>query len=106
MCLSVDLNDCFLPGYFAVSVYLMRGEHDDRLNWPFRGDITVQVVNQINDQKHPEYTYAFNDKSLISSCSRVTFGERAESGREVLFPIRYFKDDCVKFRVTKVLVAL
>ena len=105
MCLSVDLNDCFLPGYFAVSVYLMRGEHDDRLAWPFRGNITVQLVNQSSDQKHQEYTYTFN-KSSISSCSRVTSAERAKSGLEVMFLIRYFKDDCVKFRVTKVLVAL
>ena len=106
MCLSVDLNDCFFPGYFAVSVYLMRGEHDDRLMWPFRGGITVQLVNKGSDQKYQEHTYTFNDKSPISSCSRVTSAERAKSGREVLFPIRYFKDDCVKFRVTKVLVAL
>ena len=35
-----------------VSLYcvLMKGEHDDRLQWPFRGDITIQLVNQISDQ--------------------------------------------------------
>lgn len=101
------LADCGIN----VGVYLMRGEYDERLVWPFRGKITVQVVNQSNDQKHQEWTFLFNDKSAISSCSRVTLGERAKIGCMVTFVIhgfrkQYIKDDYVIFRVTKVLVGL
>ena len=55
-----------MPGYFSLSVYLMRGEHDDRLAWPFRGDITVQLVNQINDQNHMKVTLKFSKQSELT----------------------------------------
>ena len=117
MCLCV-INEPEDPvGDICVCVHLMRGEYDDRLVWPFRGDITVQVVDQSSDQEHLEETIKFSDKSSISSCSRVTSGERAESGCEKAFfsliytqddtifvKYMYVKDDCVRFRVTKVLV--
>ena len=116
MCLCVvnKFNEdiAMLPGSILVCVYLMRGEYDDRLVWPFRGEITTQLVNQINDQKHQEETFRFDGKSSIFSCNRVTSGERAKSGCEgQAFTIMnfkntmYIKDDCVKFRVTKVVVA-
>ena len=114
---NVSLCRVFSGRYFAygiytpVCVYLMRGEYDDRLVWPFRGDITVQVVNQSSDQNHKEYTFKFNDKCAISSCSRVTSGEKAGSGSiQYVFTLvdsenMYIKGDTVKFRVTKVSVA-
>ena len=114
MCLCV-VNDphhgtLLFGGAILVCVYLMRGEYDDRLVWPFRGDITVRLVNQSSDQDHVEVTFKFSDMSSISesSCSRVTSGERARNGYQVMFflnnEIQYVKDDCVKLRVTKVLV--
>ena len=109
MCLCVtNDHDLWFGDRLMVYVYLMRGEYDDRLVWPLRGCITIQVVNQIDDQKHQERTLKLDRKSSISSCSRVTSGDRAKSGcgqRSFLLDIRCVKDDCVRFRVTKVLVA-
>ena len=102
-----------------VCVYLMRGEYDDSLVWPFYGDVTVQLVNLISDKNHQESTFTFGGmlsifdrRPLNTSCDRVTSGERAMIGcRKKVFylqaskNIMYIKDDCVKFRVTKVLLA-
>ena len=111
MCLCVEYHGSFFhKDCMPVCVYLMRGEYDDRLVWPFHGEITVQLVNQSSNQKYHEGTLEFNYKSLISSCSRVTSGERAESGCVLCVFIldskntMCVKDDCVKFRVTKVSV--
>ena len=107
MCLCVTILQ---KGLFvmrdSVCVYLMRGEYDDRLVWPFHGEITIQLVNQIKDQKHEECTITFDDKSLISSCCRVTSGERAKSGCVGSLALQRYKDDCdsVRFRVTKVVI--
>ena len=104
-------NFLLLIGDIVVCVYLMRGEYDDRLVWPFHGDITVQLVNLISDQNHQELTFKFDG---ISSCSGVTSRERATIGcRQKVFHLHvhkyknpiYVKDDCVKFRVTKILLA-
>ena len=43
----------------SVFVHLMRGEYDSMLKWPFRGDITIQLVNHNNDQDHNEKTVTF-----------------------------------------------
>ena len=44
MCIRVDANDSDAGTHVSVFVYLMRGEYDSRLVWPFRGDITIQLV--------------------------------------------------------------
>ena len=51
----------------------MRGDYDSQLMWPFRGDITIQVVNHNSDQDHHEWTVSFNDASDDGRvASRVT----------------------------------
>ena len=110
MCLCVYRRSFWILESTSVCVYLMRGEYDDRLVWPFCGDITVQVVDQGSDQNHQECTLKFDDKCSIFSCIRVTSGERAMSGSmERSFALEdsenmYIKGDCVKFKVTKVSV--
>ena len=62
-----------------VSIYtqLMQGPYDDHLKWPFRGEITVQIVNQTGDHSHIERTITYHDKTPNSSTGRVTNKERA-----------------------------
>ena len=117
MCLRVDTNGCKdgAGTHVSVYVYLMRGEHDDQLTWPFHGDITIQLVNQNRDQDHIEYTVAFDDRTAarVAVSGRVTVGERAKSawGIDQLIShfklespkqCMYLKNDCIKFRVTAV----
>ena len=47
--------------HVSVYVHLMRGEYDSRLVWPFRGDITIQLVNHSNDLNHYEEIVHFSD---------------------------------------------
>ena len=49
----------------------MRGENDDRLNFPIRGEITLRLVNQTSDRNHIQQTIEFNDKSIPEACERV-----------------------------------
>ena len=63
MCLRVDANGYGVRKNSHVSVYLymMRGEYDESLKWPFRGDITVQLLNQVEDRGHHEVaSYSFH----------------------------------------------
>ena len=48
MCLSVMANG-FGSGegtHVGVATYMMKGEFDDHLQWPFKGVVTVQLINQ------------------------------------------------------------
>ena len=121
MCLNVDANSGAASDgtHVSVYVYLMRGEHDDKLTWPFRGDITIQLVNQNRDQDHLEKIVHFTDENGAAdndTSGRVTSGERAKSAwgypafifhtelESTAGTKQYLKNDCVKFKVNQVVV--
>ena len=54
MCIKVDCNGYGISKGTHVSVYayLMRGENDDHLPWPFTGTVTVELLNQLEDDSH------------------------------------------------------
>ena len=45
----------------SCSVNLMPGEYDDTLEWPFQGEVTVQLLNQLEDKNYFKRTILFND---------------------------------------------
>ena len=62
----------------AVFAYLMRGENDDHLPWPFTGTVTVELLNQLYDRDHDSDQIIFPPDSEASE--RVVNEERASSG--------------------------
>ena len=50
----------------------MKGQFDDHLKWPFRGEITIQIVNQDGDHDHVEQAI---DDTPDSSAGRVVTGK-------------------------------
>ena len=54
MCLRVTANGegSGKGTHITVVVYLMKGEFDDQLEWPFRGDITIRLLSQQGDGGH------------------------------------------------------
>ena len=70
MCLNIDANG-WAEGkctHVSVCVALMQGKFDYSLKWPFRGDITIQLLNQ-EDKGHYKITICFTDKT---TAGRVT----------------------------------
>ena len=120
MCLRVDANGHRggAGTHVSVYVYLMKGEHDDKLTWPFLGDITIQLVNQNSDQVHVENILDFTEEDAADgeTSGRVTSEERAQIAlgfhtfishaklESTAFTQQYLKNDCMKFRVTKIVV--
>ena len=122
MCIKVTANGQGdgAGTHVNIAVYLMRGEYDSRLVWPFRGDITIQLVNHKSYVFHHEETVPFNDGAAASSgrvSDRVTSGERAEYGwgydqfishttvESSTKSRRYIVNDCLTFRITKIVVS-
>ena len=117
MCLRINANGCGDAKGTHVSVYvhLMRGEYDDQLKWPFRGDITIQVLNERRDGGHRELTLIpFDDRADDEVAGRVAGQERTTSGWGYSKFIahnklstkdkEYLKNDCLKFRISNITV--
>ncbi len=80
--------------------------------WPFRGDITVQLLNQQEQIGHYTGIVYFNDKTPIEYARRVTDGKinnggfgfpqfisHSELGYRKLSNSQYLANDCLYFRV-------
>ena len=115
MCLNVDANgDNYGKGtHVSVYVYLMRGDNDDNLKWPFKGIIRVSLLNQLEYwQHHTMELWSPDDDVSKDTSGRVAEGERADSGwgHEQFIShkklncrsnkkCQYLKDDTIFFRV-------
>ena len=110
MCLRVDANGSASGQgtHLSVFVCLMQGEFDDQLKWPFRGDITIQLVNQKKDRDHVIKTF-YSSSAGERACERVMITERINNGWGIgqflphaqLQP-KYLKNDCIKFYIKKI----
>ena len=100
--------------HVSVYVYLMRGEHDDYLKWPFRGAVTIQLLNRKSDEGHKEATFNYNDSASDEYAGRVVGQERADGGWGSSSFIahsdlntedrEYLQNDCLLFRIPKIVV--
>ena len=66
--------------HVSVHVHLMKGENDERLTWPFKCNITIQLLNWREDKGHVEKTVPINDRTDIKACTRVMEGDTASHG--------------------------
>ena len=112
MCISVFAN-----GYkegkgtnVSVFAYVMKGENDDHLPWPFTGTVTVELLNQLEDKNHHSKAVGFLPD--IAPSQRVVSGERSSDGYGKQYYIshstigyniakncQYLKDDCLYFKI-------
>ena len=122
MCLSIDAKGWGdgKDTHVSVSVHMMKGEFDSHLQWPFKGEITVQLANQKEGGEHYDrkpvqtgsatidgYTDVFcrctEDDMSKEGWGNAQFISHAdlykpEEGKE------YLKNDTLKFRVTNIVV--
>ena len=97
--------------HLSVTIHLMRGEFDDQLKWPFRGEVTYQLLDQKGDKDHIENILDFDDSTPDIYTKRVTEGERNLPGwgHPKIVPLfdlqpKYLKNDCIKLHITKVVL--
>ena len=79
MCLQVLPNgtDDVQGTHVTIFTCFMRGRFDGGLKWPFRGDVTIQIVDQAGE-KHHGMVVPYNDNTPDSRANRVTDRERSD----------------------------
>jgi len=97
MCLKVYAQGLMLNGdedHVAMVVFLMKGQNDGDLVWPFRREIKIVLLNQINNYHHNSHEVRFTEKEPDVHNSRVITGERIAAqdlGNESLFLVQSCK---------------
>ena len=114
--------------YILVYAYLMPGAFDDDLEWPFQGNVTIELINQAEGSRWNPASYVSsriesyagsfdfgNTHDHPEVSQRVTSGKRAEY-RKVIYRFfshsaldydavegtQYLKDDSLMFRISAV----
>ena len=71
--------------HVSLFVCLMKGENDQNQQWPFEGDISIQMLNWRDDSQHKEAIISFNDSADMKCRSKVIEGERGVAWGKVKF---------------------
>ena len=121
MCLTITANGwgSGKGSHVSIDMRMMKGEFDSHLKWPFKGDITVELVNQKEGGEKCEGKPVEHADSDMNDeyFQRVTEGERAGKGWGLAKFIshsdlykpeegkEYLVNDTLIFRVTNVEVS-
>ena len=109
MCMNVYLKPT--NNDLRVYSYLLPGEYDDDLKWPFRGTVVVQLLNQLSEDDHYDYVFDYSRANDRES-QMVTSDERSyyKVTCSLYLPLadlkynsskgcQYLKNDCLKLKV-------
>ena len=108
LCIYANGNSRGKGTHVSVYVFLMRGEFDDHLKWPFRGDVTIQLKK--TDPPHYQDIVHLND-NLPNECFCKPTEERNDGwghGQYIshadLYAGGYLKDDKLVFCISDIVV--
>ena len=84
----------------ALFVQMKQGLHNSKLKWPFTGKVTIELLNQIEDQNHAKLI-EFNTES-IAQRDKKKFDVKGCLSEQIQksTSTQYLKDDTLFFRVT------
>ena len=94
--------------HVTVFVYSLKSDHDAELKFPVKFTITVQLLNQHRDQDHHTRDIQCEMKTteLIGNYigGDFTFIPHADLEWNRDKQTQYLKDDCLRFRITKIVI--
>ena len=104
----LTINYDVSTGFLLVKVFIMRGEYDDDLIWPFRGVVSFAMLNQEENSGHKHGSAKFKERKTTTRNQRVALGrERNDEGwGDNLFVdnVHFVSEGYLFIRVTEVLV--
>ena len=114
MCVKVNANGIAsgVGTHVSAFAYFMQGKNDDNLPWPFTGEVTFTLLNQLGDGDHYTKTVVYPEDMDSAANRRVRNGDRGKGyGLLKFIPHQqlnydtekqnhqYLKDDCLYFRI-------
>ena len=100
--------DYYSTGNVRVSIYIMKGDFDDKLHWPIRYKCTIILTNQINSKDNLVESFEITKEKLekYPECfKRATgirndgFGLRLISNTDILED-KYYKQDSITLHIS------
>ena len=102
---TVDPNGCdgCEATHVSVFVKLLKGSNDKKLQWPFLGTVTVELLNQLADDDHHSRMMSFDlgDNFRVGiAYGHPDFIPRLKLFHDLARNTQFLVDDALYFRVT------
>ena len=85
----------------SVYIYLMQGKNDNNLLWPFTGEVTITLLNQLEEKNHHTCTISF-PQDMEANGERAGFPgfiSHYKLGYGSVMNCQFLKEDCLHFRI-------
>jgi TNF receptor-associated factor 4 len=83
----------------SVGITVLKGKYDGLLKWPFVGNVSLTILNQLQDEDHLNVIISFSD--LHAGESKGCFGiSHAALSYDPDEGTQYLKDDTLYFRIS------
>ena len=91
--------------HLSIYAYIMKGQHDDCLRWPFTGDITFELINWLEDKGHYKKTtsvknfFGITEGEYGNATGFHTFISQSSLLLNSSTNTQYLYKDCIRVRV-------
>ena len=109
LCLGVyaNGNGSGKRSHLSIFAYIMKGQHDDRLQWPFTGTIIIELLNWLEDKEHYKKEVTIDTTKDFVRVTKGEYGNNAgyhqfishSSLTSSTTNTQYLYQDCIRVRV-------
>ena len=86
--------------HVSVFAHILEGRCDARLKWPFVGQVTFTLLNQLENGNHHTQTTNFTSQVAGNNLGKHGFISHYQLAHDPVKNTQYLKDDTLYFRVT------
>ena len=108
LCLAVCANGAGSGkgSHLSIFTYIMNGQHDDQLQWPFTGTVIIELLNCKEDKRHYTRILSINTNDEFVRVTRGNYGKNigfpqfiSQFSLESYENVQYLYEDCIFVRV-------
>ena len=109
LCLIVDANGAGSGKGSHLSIYarIMKGQHDDHLQWPFTGTIIIELLNWLEDKEHHKIKFSIDTNDEFDKVTKGEYGDYSGYDQFISHSsltssttnTQYLYHDCIRVRV-------
>ena len=108
LCLNVRANGTGSGkgSHLSIYAYIMKGQHDDHLQWPFTGTIIIELLNWLEDKGHYKETLSIGTNNDFVRVTKREYGNAtgrhqfiSQSSLNSSTNPQYLYQDCIRVRV-------
>ena len=89
--------------HLSVFARMLHGTSDDELSWPFKGEVTILLLNQLADEEHLETNIEFETNQCAhpggGGWGKKRFISFSDLSHDEVKNVQYLKNDTLYFRV-------